>query len=444
MLIRRPGRPDPDRLVVIISDVEMGTGGVHEDFPHGDWLGEVILSYNRRPYRRIPVDVVFNGDTFDLLKTDTDGAWPRAIHAGMAAAKMSRIADAHRAFFEAIREFVAFDKAPRRVFFTVGNHDYELLFPAAQAEIRRRVGHDPRVIFAGFSLTMGDMVIEHGSQLDSLFRINPRRPFVIHDGVQVLNIPFGVSGLLDVAMPLLHLLYHHDRLKPRPVVFEALPELQDLLVAAYWRYWTRDYPRSWLTRNAIARPSWAMFKELVSRFRTRKMDVSVADKFRDRLLEDTDHRLYVIGHEHQPSWWTWGAKKVLSTGATRNEFMITPELDEQVPIPKVYAEVLLRDGRVASSDLVELECPPLPEGWMPETPLADVVDAVRAELAPPEEQRALTDEIVQHEAEEAIRASAGLPAVDPDGEPVAENGDLIPEGDELTHLDPSEEDADAR
>ena len=36
--------PDADRLLVILSDIEMGAGGWIDDFPHSEWLGQLIRS----------------------------------------------------------------------------------------------------------------------------------------------------------------------------------------------------------------------------------------------------------------------------------------------------------------------------------------------------------------------------------------------------------------
>lgn len=73
------GRDGADRLLVVLSDIEMGAGGAWDDFPHCDRLGELLLSYAGPEHANRAVDLVFNGDTFDLLKTNVDGAYPRHI-----------------------------------------------------------------------------------------------------------------------------------------------------------------------------------------------------------------------------------------------------------------------------------------------------------------------------------------------------------------------------
>ena len=40
---------DVDRLLLVFSDVEMGAGGVLDDFPHSDWLAELLADYATGP-----------------------------------------------------------------------------------------------------------------------------------------------------------------------------------------------------------------------------------------------------------------------------------------------------------------------------------------------------------------------------------------------------------
>ena len=57
-------------LVVVLSDIEMGAGGILDDFPHTDFLADLIASYQRLPHRDTPVELVFNGDTCLLYTSD--------------------------------------------------------------------------------------------------------------------------------------------------------------------------------------------------------------------------------------------------------------------------------------------------------------------------------------------------------------------------------------
>lgn len=404
----------PDRLVVVFSDIEMGAGGPFDDFVRSDFLGELIRSYAGARTDGLALELVFNGDTFDLLKTSYDGAWPRHITEPIALAKMARVAEAHPAFFDAVRVVLARLGERARVHFVVGNHDAELLFPAVQAFLRERLGvrggPDSRVTFPGYALDIGRVRIEHGSQHDPLFRMDEARPFLAHGDAQLLNLPWASVALLDVAIPLQPLLYHHDRLKPKRVVLELMPEVRELLVGAFWRYWTRNYLADVLRRrDPVKSVSWTMVKELVRRLASADMVVSTGNALQRRMVESERYDLYVVGHEHEAGWWTYGRRKVIRTGALRDEYMLSEQGAVQTPVNKTYLEAWLAGDDVVRSHLVELVAPPRPPETMPAN-IFDVLPAVRARLAPAEtrsEELAAQDEQEAREAHDETADGAG-------------------------------------
>lgn len=418
---RRLVHPDADRLLVVFSDIEMGAGGPTDDFPHSDWLGELLLSYNEPPYDRLAVELVFNGDTFDLLKTAFEGEYPRHISAEVALGKLRRIADAHASFFEALREFLAHRHADRRAHFVVGNHDFDLLFPEVQRAIHRELGDDPRVTFPGFELAIGDVHIEHGHQWDSMFRME--QPFFVrYRDEDILDLPWGAVALLDVAIPLQPILYHHDRLKPRDEVFALLPEVREAVINAFWHYWTRDWARSvFRGDDPVKKVQWTMLRELAYRFRTGDSEISISTHFHERLravsgvhrgaarpdataAPPRPYRLLLAGHEHHATWMSYGDRKFLMTGAFRNEYMLLEGGRVQRPLPKTYAEVFLQGDHTVRSHLVEIDGPPPPPGYIPES-IFNVLEPVQAHLLARSdaERRTLVDaqaKQAQAEAEE--------------------------------------------
>jgi hypothetical protein len=390
--VHTPG--SADRLVIVFSDIEMGAGGRFDDFPRSDFLADVIRTYGRDPYRWLATHLVFNGDTFDLLKTSARGGYPHHVTREIAIDKMERVAAAHPAFFQAVGEFLADDER-RTVSFVLGNHDMELLFPAVHAVIRERIGSAvaDRVAFPGHSLSMGRMHIEHGSQLDALFRVDPTRPFIDQGGDKLLALPWATVVLLDVALPLQPLLYHHDRLKPKSLVLELIPEAKELLTSELWRYWTRQYFREvWEGSDPLKTISWSMLKEVVSRLVLTEIDVEMSDDLQRRMVDSDSFDLYLVGHQHEPGWWSHGRRKVLRTGCLRDEFMLYERGQVQVPINKTWAEVYMSGPDVVRSHLVEQPAPMRPKDTMPAS-VFDCVPELRRRIAalaakPPEVEKA--------------------------------------------------------
>ena len=393
-----------DRLVVVFSDIEMGAGGAVDDFPHSDFLGELILRYNEPPYDHLAVDLVFNGDTFDLLKTSYLDQYPRHISADVALGKMSRVAGAHPRFFEAVRTFVRHGGARRDVYFVVGNHDFELLFPEVQALVRSLCGGSDRIHFPGFELDLGRVHLEHGSQEDSLFRMDPERLFVEHDGRTLLNIPWASVALLDVVMDLQPLLCFHERLVPRERVIALLPEVRQLLLERFWRYWTRDYWQGFFgSRDPVRRLNWTLLKEVSTRWFSESAEVDVGDAYVRRMASSDAYDLYLIGHLHDAGWFSYAARKTLQTGCMRNEYMVLDEGKTLLPKLKVYGEVLMRGERPIRSHLVEVEGPPPPAGYVPGD-IFHVLVRVREMLAPTEERQ---QQSAQQRKLEAMEAKEG-------------------------------------
>jgi UDP-2,3-diacylglucosamine pyrophosphatase LpxH len=375
----RPHDPPPeaDRLLVVLSDIEMGAGGNMDDFPHSDWLGQLLRSYNDPPFEDLDVDLVFNGDTFDLHKTSYLGEYPRHITGEVALGKMARIWAAHRPFFEGLRDFLDHGGAERRVFFVVGNHDPELLFPDVQLFIQTQLGRFENVVFPGFWLEMGRIHVEHGSQLDPMFKMRRDQLFLTYRDQTVLNLSWGSVAILDSVMTMQSLLAFHDRLMPRQEVLDLLPEAKELVMGAFWKYYTRDYWKGFFSRDPTKKLSWSMVKELVGRFRSKSIEVSIDKTLHERLRTDDSMRLYIVGHMHQPAIWSHGDRKIMQAGCMRNEYMMEDGGKTLRPMPKCYIEAYSDgDGIPVRSHFVEVMGPPAPEGYIPDS-IFDVLPEVR-------------------------------------------------------------------
>lgn len=354
-----------DRLVVVVSDVEMGAGGVLDDFPHSDWFAELIATYGEAPYQGMPVDLVFNGDTFDLLKTSVDGHYPRHVTQAVAHAKLDRILAAHPAFLEGVRAFLRGGDAARRAHFVIGNHDAELAFPSIQSALATAIGA-PGVWFPGFAVDIGDVHIEHGSQGDGMFQVDPHAPLISWQGQPMLDLPWGAVAIIDAMLPMQEYFYALDRVKPRPRVFELLPEVKEILGNTFWKYWTQEYLYDLFNRSDPTRKaSWTMLKEVLYRLTTYDPDTSASSHYQDLVSHQDRYRVVVIGHHHSPGWWSWSDRKVLQAGCFRNEYVIDRAGTVTGQLPKVYAEVFLREGRAIRSHLVEVDGPPGPPGHVP-------------------------------------------------------------------------------
>lgn len=358
--------PEFDRIAVVFSDIEMGDGGEVDDFPHSAFLGRLLTSYLEGPYANAAIDFVFNGDTFDLLKTPYGGAYPHHITEDVALAKMSSVAAAHPSFFEAIRGILGHKSGNKRAHFVAGNHDMELLFPGVQRLIRSLCGDVEHVRFPGFELGLGPVHIEHGSQSDPLFRVDPEKPFIDHKGKRFLNISWASIALLDVIIPLPDFLRFFDQLKPRAQVMNMVPEAKELIMSLVWQYWTKDFWRDFLSlKDPLLKVHWTMVKEIVKRFTTNNPRVSIDKGWLMETVEGSSHELFLTGHLHQASSYYHGNKRIIQSGCFRDEFFILNEGMVFQPLLKQYYEIFIKDDRVVGVASRELQGPARPAEYFP-------------------------------------------------------------------------------
>src|SRR3989344_2877059 len=92
--------------IILLGDVEMGGGTITDDFISDKTLSELILELSKRKH---PVDLIFNGDTFDFLKCpyrEKDFViYPRHISQEVALNKLVQIYRAHKSVFAALGKF---------------------------------------------------------------------------------------------------------------------------------------------------------------------------------------------------------------------------------------------------------------------------------------------------------------------------------------------------
>ena len=348
------------RLVVILSDIEISSGDQYDDFPHTTYLENFLGKYNLGSYLEQEIDLVFNGDTFDFLKMEVDGKFPHLIDDQIALKKLERVKYAHGAFFEGIKSFLSSGNKPRRVHFITGNHDMELLFPEVQRRIVGLCGGSGQIFFPGFSLDIGDLHIEHGNQIDNLFAIDPYRPFLNYKGKKILNLPWATVTLLNAILPHRDDFFELDRIKPRNEIFNELPSFKEFALSLLWDYWTGDYLKDYFrSSDPLKKVSWSMLKEAFKRsFFFFNADVELENELHQKMITTDQYKVYVLGHTHDPKLVSFGDRKIIQAGCIRDEFMLKKDGTFSL-IPKSYVEVTLENNLVTTTNLLEFSGPEL-------------------------------------------------------------------------------------
>lgn len=354
----RPGA----RSIVLISDIEMAEPGPVDPFPRDDFLADLFEAYTKPPYDGVPVDLVLNGDVFDLVKVPYQGEFCRHITAEIALAKLDIVLDGHPSFVEGLRRFGAHPSGNKRIHFITGNHDPELSFPEVQQRLRERLDGVAEVHFPGFQTRIGPVHIEHGQQFDDAFAQDPDNLFLGWNDQTILNIPWCTVAVMEAAFPLSAIFFPYENLRPRSLMFERFPLVHEVLANAFKRYWAREFLPGALKRGDPTRKiTWSMIRQIIQRTRDNDVDAGVRESDIINLFTgDSSIQVAAFGHLHRPIWRMVGTRYVLRTGCMRDEFEIFRDNDRVIGIPKSYGEIVLNGDDVEDTRLFHVPSPAPP------------------------------------------------------------------------------------
>jgi UDP-2,3-diacylglucosamine pyrophosphatase LpxH len=214
----------PSKLKVIVSDFHIGEGQERgslnpwENFHHDDKFAELLRFYSTDYYEDEDVELIINGDFFDLLQVHYDGEFTDVVTEDVAVAKLKSCLDGHPAVTRALASFV---EAPRKhITYIPGNHDIDLVFPRARRLFREAVTGNPldeRVRFVVDSefYEFDGVQIHHGHQFEAMNSFDMKRLFLSKGlPAPVLNLPWGSIFILKVLNRLKEQRPYVDRIQP--------------------------------------------------------------------------------------------------------------------------------------------------------------------------------------------------------------------------------------
>ena len=219
-----------DKLTLIFSDIEAGGGTVTDDFVEE----ELFCNAVRRNFvylRKYPTDLVLNGDFFDFMKCPYKESYPRHITEEIVLWKLNKVYKAHPLLFKTLKDFLK-ASTKSRIIFIVGNHDFGIVYPKVQDQIvnlitgKNKILRE-RILFPGFEFTDNLVHIEHGSQLDPFFCVDPEAFVYFSEnlfiGEPFLLLPWGYNALYDFYIHIKEEIPLAERLKPRGKLLLHMP-----------------------------------------------------------------------------------------------------------------------------------------------------------------------------------------------------------------------------
>lgn len=353
--------------IVVIGDIEMGAGNLTDDFISDKALSSLIISLSKSPH---PVDLVLNGDTFDFLKCPSQlepTVYPRHITAEVSLAKLQLIYNAHKPVFNALKTFAG--QKDKRIFFILGNHDHDLIYPRVQQEIQRlltdtelKAYSEPKnkgkdqdnIIFPGIRYQDSGVYVEHGQQYDFLFTVNFEKLFLNHRGKSILNFPYLTFGLISAYMRLKEQHPFLERIFPRPALLTHHRIIAREFSKHSFRYFLKSllyYPFRFYSDPTYAFPS-GIVREMYKRLRTVHWDVDdITAKFLEKRV--VPHNIIVLGHIHEKRIQRRGNKIIIHPGSWRDEYDFNAKTRELIPRSKRYVHITKREIKGGEEKLGE-------------------------------------------------------------------------------------------
>jgi len=307
------------RLKLIVSDFHLGKGpyredgsvNVFEDFRQDGKFAEFLDYHCDGEWKDAEVELVVNGDFFNLLSVDLDGRMQEAITERVAVEKTEAILRGHPAAFEALARFAR--RTDRSVTFLMGNHDPGLLFAGVRGAIAARIGGAIRFILDSYDFD--GVHVEHGMQREPMNAFNPTRYFCEKGGEVFLNLPLGSRYIIHVL---------NEEKAQRPYIDKVAP------FTSYYRWAIFNDPEAVLRISArsIAFVAAAALQriphldpmplaDLLRRFLRFTAFPTLEHEARHLLARKAYHTV-IMGHTHVPLYREYGRNKVYVNTGTWN------------------------------------------------------------------------------------------------------------------------------
>lgn len=306
--------------IIVIGDIEMGAGNLTDDFIADVKLSSFILELAERKHA---LDLVLNGDTFDFLKCPSQlkphTKYPRHITKEISLAKLELIYRAHKPVFEAMAEFVK--SKGKKIYFILGNHDHDLVYPEVQEEIKRLLGNKRRVKFPGLTYTERGVYVEHGQQYDFLFKVNFEQLFSDYEGQSILKLPFVSLGLISRFMKFKEENPFIERIFPRPALFShhrVIAQKINRNTLGYFFKAILYYPFRFYSDPTYTFPT-NLLRELYLRLRTVNWEVdNITNIFMEK--RKIKKEIIVLGHIHEKRIAKGKKRMIIHPGSWRDEY----------------------------------------------------------------------------------------------------------------------------
>lgn len=173
------------KTILIFSDIHLGAGtyfkGVKnylEDFHYDEEMVEFLTYYSSGDFEKREVELIINGDFFDLLAVPfveyfDDEFWSEEA----ALEKLKIIINAHQEVMKALSDFL--NKKNKKVFYIIGNHDGEMILPALKDYFLEQFTEEQKQKITIHSVPGGEyepysgILLKHGHEYEYAHNFHP-------------------------------------------------------------------------------------------------------------------------------------------------------------------------------------------------------------------------------------------------------------------------------
>ncbi len=208
-----------ERIKLVVSDFHLGTGrrnpdgsrNIMENFMLDERFVEFLEYYSSGDYTNTEVELIINGDFFNLIQGEVDGRIPSDITEDIVLRQLQDILNGHTMVFDALRAFI--ENPGKTLTFTVGNHDAGLIWTEAKKLLQERLGENVQIFNRAY--VFDNVHIEHGDRFEPVHYVDPKLP-ILSRGLPepILNIPWATYFYIHFVCKLKNRRAYIDKVKP--------------------------------------------------------------------------------------------------------------------------------------------------------------------------------------------------------------------------------------
>lgn len=309
------------KIKLVCSDFHLGKGkylpdgsrNLLEDFTADKQFIDFLHYYRSGEFRRCEVELIINGDFFNLLQVDYRDRFTDHISESDAIHKTVSILKGHEALFDALGEF---SREPHHsVTFILGNHDPGLLWEGVRDTLKKRLAGEVKFVMEVYRFD--GVHIEHGNQYSADNRYDRQHYFLSKNLPEpIINLPWGSFFLIH---------YLNEIKKERPYIDKVYP-------FRLYQRWALIHDTGFALRSAVKVFIW-FWAMILRRSPARQIGFGKAMKILKEttvhpklhkeakriLLTHKDSRIVIFGHTHQALYMNFGPGKEYFNTGTWNE-----------------------------------------------------------------------------------------------------------------------------